>query len=193
MVSTKIFWFSPPFFRVDDMYETFLQKIPLFAELPADDLSRLCAMIVEVRLAAGETLFNEGDMADMAYITYEGELEVTKLVDGREIRLDLHREPGIVIGESALLEESMRLATIRTEQMGKFVVVAIEDNGPGISPHNISKVFGPFFTTKPPGMGKGVGLTVAYNIVTNHHGNIEVQSEPGRTVFEVWLPVRDVS
>jgi signal transduction histidine kinase len=98
------------------MYETFLQKIPLFAELPADDLSQLCEMISEVRLEAGQTLFNEGDVADMAYILHEGELVVSKLVDGREIQVDVHQVPGVVIGESALLEESMRLATIRARQ-----------------------------------------------------------------------------
>lgn len=108
------------------MYETFLRKIPLFAELPTDDLGRLCHMIVEVRLEAGETLFKEGDAADMAYVLFEGELEVTKLVDGRtgrgleghgrEILIDIHREPGIVIGESALVEESVRLATIRARK-----------------------------------------------------------------------------
>lgn len=98
------------------MYETFLQKIPLFAELSQADLSQLCEMISEVRLEAGQTLFEEGDAADMAYILYEGELVVSKLVDGREIQVDVHRVPGIIIGESALLEESMRLATIRARQ-----------------------------------------------------------------------------
>jgi signal transduction histidine kinase len=73
-------------------------------------------MISEVRLEAGQTLFNEGDVADMAYILHKGELVVSKLVDGREIQVDVHRVPGVIIGESALLEESMRLATIRARQ-----------------------------------------------------------------------------
>ena len=98
------------------MYEDFLQKIPLFADLPYEDLARLCQMVGEVRLPAGQILFSEGSLADSAYILYEGELEIVKNVDGNEIFLDLKAEPGTVIGEMALLEESTRLATVRTSR-----------------------------------------------------------------------------
>ncbi len=95
------------------MYEDFLQKVPLFAELPGEDLTRLCQMIQEVRLSAGEMLFAEGSLADRAYILYEGELEIIKHVDGREVYVNRQNEPGTVIGEMALLEETTRLATVR--------------------------------------------------------------------------------
>lgn len=95
------------------MYEDFLQKVPLFAELPREDLTQLCKMTQEVHLLAGEELFAEGSIADRAYIIYEGELEIIKHVDGREVFVDLQTKPGTVIGEMALLEETTRLATVR--------------------------------------------------------------------------------
>jgi signal transduction histidine kinase len=80
--------------------------------------------------------------------------------------------------------------TIRTRRDGKGISVEIVDNGPGIPPEIQSRVFDPFFTTKPPGQGTGLGLDISYNIVVHkHRGDIKIESEPGRTSFQVWLPV----
>ena len=68
------------------------------------------------------------------------------------------------------------------------VSVTICDTGPGIPPETVPKLFEPFFTTKPMGMGTGLGLHLSHNIVVRHGGAIEVESEPGRTCFEVTLP-----
>lgn len=95
------------------MYEKFLRQVPLFADLPAADLTQLCQMVGEVRLTAGQVLFHEGSLADRAYILYEGQLEVVKNVDGRELLIDTQSKPGTVIGEMALLEETSRQATVR--------------------------------------------------------------------------------
>jgi two-component system, NtrC family, sensor kinase len=70
------------------------------------------------------------------------------------------------------------------------VVVEIEDNGAGISRADQSRIFEPFYTTKPPGRGTGLGLSICYGIVEDHQGHIEVESQPGRgTTFRVFLPV----
>ena len=80
--------------------------------------------------------------------------------------------------------------TIRTRQEGRWVVVEIEDNGPGIPAEIQSKIFDPFFTTKPPGKGTGLGLDISYNVVVHkHRGDIKLFSEPGRTCFQTWLPI----
>jgi signal transduction histidine kinase len=71
------------------------------------------------------------------------------------------------------------------------VVVEIEDHGPGIPPEIRDRVFEAFFTTKAPGKGTGQGLHVVYSIVTQRHrGKLDLQSEPGKTVFRVELPQR---
>jgi signal transduction histidine kinase len=80
--------------------------------------------------------------------------------------------------------------TVRTRRLGESVVVEIEDNGPGIPPEVRDRVFDAFFTTKPPGQGTGLGLNISYGIVVNRHrGDISLESEPGRTCFQVRLPV----
>jgi two-component system NtrC family sensor kinase len=70
------------------------------------------------------------------------------------------------------------------------VFVEIEDNGIGIPRADQSKIFEPFYTTKPPGRGTGLGLSICYGIVEEHRGRIEVDSQPGRgSIFRVFLPV----
>ena len=76
--------------------------------------------------------------------------------------------------------------TIRTRSEGDWVIVEIEDNGPGIPEEVQSRIFEAFFTTKAIGEGTGLGLNISYNIVVNQHrGDIRLTSEPGKTLFEV--------
>jgi signal transduction histidine kinase len=71
------------------------------------------------------------------------------------------------------------------------IVVEITDNGPGIPPEIQPRIFEPFFTTKAPGVGTGLGMHIAYNIVVHkHNGQIQVASKPGETQFRVTLPIR---
>ncbi len=72
---------------------------------------------------------------------------------------------------------------------GEFVVTEIWDDGPGIPPEIQARIFEPFFSTKAPGSGLGLGLDTAQRIVRQHRGYIHVQSEPGSTCFQVRLPV----
>ncbi len=79
---------------------------------------------------------------------------------------------------------------INTMLKQKSVVVSIIDTGGGINPENIQKIFDPFFTTKEPGKGTGLGLAITYNIIKEHHGTIEFNSEPGiGTKAIIKLPV----
>jgi signal transduction histidine kinase len=80
---------------------------------------------------------------------------------------------------------------LRTYTIDGHVGVEIIDNGPGIPPEVQPRIFEPFFTTKAPGVGTGLGLHIAYNIVVHkHHGQIQVASKPGETRFRVVLPVQ---
>lgn len=79
---------------------------------------------------------------------------------------------------------------VRAQQQDRWVVVEIEDDGPGIPSENQSKIFDPFFTTKAPGEGTGLGLNISRSlIVQKHHGQLQVDSEPGKTRFRVQLPM----
>ncbi|TGE20780.1 hypothetical protein E5K00_22640 [Hymenobacter aquaticus] len=82
--------------------------------------------------------------------------------------------------------------TLRTAVEGDFVRVFVIDNGPGIAPEVLPRIFEPFYTTKQAGEGTGLGLDIAQRIVRNHGGRLEVHSQPGRTEFCVWLPSGEV-
>lgn len=79
--------------------------------------------------------------------------------------------------------------TIDLREKNKKVEVSITDSGKGIPTELMSKIFQPFFTTKPPGEGSGLGLDIVRKILEKHQGNIEVESQPGKTTFTVSLPV----
>ena len=80
---------------------------------------------------------------------------------------------------------------IRTRRDGDWAMIEIEDNGPGIPAEIQSRIFDAFFTTKPPGKGTGLGLNITYSIVVHKHsGDIRLDSKPGQTRFEVWLPIK---
>jgi signal transduction histidine kinase len=80
---------------------------------------------------------------------------------------------------------------VRTYRDDSCVVVEIGDNGPGISPEVKPHIFEPFFTTKGVGQGTGLGLDTVQRIVKKHRGTIQVESHPGDTRFQVWLPLSE--
>jgi len=80
--------------------------------------------------------------------------------------------------------------TVRVRPSTEGVCVEIADNGPGIPPELVSRIFEPFVTTKDVGEGTGLGLDIAWRVVVHRHrGRLSVTSVPGDTVFRVWLPI----
>ena len=85
--------------------------------------------------------------------------------------------------------ESKGIITIRTYLKGDYVCVDVSDTGRGIAPEHYSKIFDPFYTTKVPGEGVGLGLSLSYDIVHKHGGIIKFDSTLGQgTTFTVMLP-----
>jgi signal transduction histidine kinase len=82
------------------------------------------------------------------------------------------------------------LVTVTTRQVGDKVEISIKDNGLGIREDLQEKIFQPFFTTKPPGQGTGLGLSLSYDIIMAHGGEIKLETQQGEfTQFTVQLPM----
>ncbi|SOB60740.1 PAS/PAC sensor hybrid histidine kinase [Pseudodesulfovibrio profundus] len=89
--------------------------------------------------------------------------------------------------DTVLLDEEQ--ARILSLEPGEYVLMAIQDDGPGIPPEIMDKIFDPFFTTKDKTEGTGLGLSVVHGIIRSHRGGLQVLSPPeGGTVFEIYLP-----
>jgi len=114
--------------------------------------------------------------------------------------------PGIVLNEVQLEQTIVNIIDnavdaigdgkgeiqIATRLAGNRLVVEISDDGPGISPDVIDRIFDPFVTTKPVGKGTGLGLSICYGIVKQMGGDIEVESPHGAgALFRISFPVKD--
>jgi len=92
-------------------------------------------------------------------------------------------------GGTLLLEADVVEPAPTSRVAGRFVRIAVRDNGCGMDGATLDKVFDPFFTTKQAGKGTGLGLYMAYRIVERHGGTIDIQSQKGRgTTVEIYLP-----
>jgi signal transduction histidine kinase len=80
--------------------------------------------------------------------------------------------------------------SVSTKKEGDKILVSVKDNGNGIPQKILDKIFQPFFTTKPTGQGTGLGLSLSYDIVKAHGGELKVETKEGKgTVFMIVLPV----
>ena len=78
---------------------------------------------------------------------------------------------------------------LSTKKVGDKVFISVKDNGPGIPKKILDKIFQPFFTTKPTGQGPGLGLSLSYDIVKAHGGELKVETKEGEgTTFIIQLP-----
>ncbi len=79
---------------------------------------------------------------------------------------------------------------VGTKKVGDKVLISVRDNGPGIPQKILDKIFQPFFTTKPTGQGTGLGLSLSYDIVKAHGGELKVETKEGEgSTFVITLPV----
>ncbi len=96
----------------------------------------------------------------------------------------------LLVNASHAIVGNEGLVIIKTWADEKAVYVSVKDNGIGIPPEKIKRIFEPFYTTKPAGKGTGLGLSIAYDIVKKHKGIIEIKTKVGvGTEFLVILPL----
>jgi signal transduction histidine kinase len=83
---------------------------------------------------------------------------------------------------------------INTKKLNDKITIRVKDNGNGIPQNIVDKIFQPFFTTKPTGQGTGLGLSLSYDIVKAHSGEIKVESKEGEgSEFIILIPVNNRS
>jgi signal transduction histidine kinase len=104
----------------------------------------------------------------------------------QQVLINLLQNAAGVIGPGGLI----RIAAQREKSAdGEGTVITVEDNGPGIAPENLTRIFDPFYSTKPVGKGTGLGLFIVHEIVGQHGGTVVVDSEPGHGArFSVHIP-----
>jgi signal transduction histidine kinase len=98
----------------------------------------------------------------------------------------------MLVNASHAIEETGGIA-INSSINQDEVTISFEDNGAGINPEDLNKIFTPFFTTKPVGKGTGLGLHIVRSIIDEHHGRIDVSSIVGQgSTFCIYLPIINV-
>ena len=105
---------------------------------------------------------------------------------------DLPYIPTVIVSTKLLKSPLGDLGAKRdTGDLGaKRVEISVSDNGPGIPRHILDKIFQPFFTTKPTGQGTGLGLSLSYDIIKAHGGELKVETKEGEgSVFTIQLPI----
>jgi PAS domain S-box-containing protein len=116
----------------------------------------------------------------------------------QQVLMNLLMNASDAVSRNGLIIIETQVETINAEtlgkhieaQYGKYVVVSVSDNGVGIEPGIIQRIFDPFFSTKDKGKGTGLGLAVVYGVLKNLNGFVKVYSEPGKgSIFRVFLPV----
>jgi two-component system, NtrC family, sensor kinase len=120
-----------------------------------------------------------------------GNLNVIRQDIGRVV-LNLINNAFYVVDEKKKQQPSGYVPTVSvsTKKINGKVEIKIKDNGIGIPQKVFEKIFQPFFTTKPTGQGTGLGLSLSYDIVKAHSGEINVESKEGEfTQFTIVLPV----
>ena len=174
------------------------------------EAARAAKIVADLRLVARQTERSGGPRGPVQLNeVVRGVLEIrryTLQTHGVDVRADLardlpsvHADPGemeqVVLNLVLNAEHSLadhpgeRRLIVRTRPSALGVTLQVVDSGPGIPGENLERIFDPFWTTREPGQGTGLGLSLVHGIVTEHGGEIRVDSEPGRgAAFAVELP-----
>lgn len=132
------------------------------------------------------------------YACTEKNKQLRRMSDGSEERVHTKKnpyQPTVTISTKLFNAQSRKPGSKAKgrfhENNGDFIEIAVSDNGPGIPSRVLDKIFQPFFTTKPTGAGTGLGLSLSYDIVKAHEGELKVQTDEAHgTTFIIQLPVK---
>jgi len=154
------------------------------------DINALCEEYLRLAyhgLRAKDNAFNAKMETD--FDASIGKINVIPQDIGRVV-LNLITNAFQACGENGIVKVTTSLMSTSEGSNGGGVTISVSDNGSGISDEIKDKIFQPFFTTKPTGQGTGLGLSLAYDIIKAHGGELKVESEVGEgTVFTIQLPL----
>lgn len=163
---------------------TYLDQAPIL-EVDVHDGLENTLVIMQHKLKQGVTIKREYSPDLPRIEAYASELNQvwTNIIDNAVDAMNPSTLPSVA-GRAAEI-------ILRTYQEDRCVVVEIVDNGPGIPEEIQMRIYEPFFTTKPPGKGTGLGLHISHDIIANRHrGQLLVESKPGATKFKIVLPIQ---
>ena len=162
-----------------------------------------CKLIVQNVLAFARTQAATKNPADLSAVTRRACDAVERYAADNGCTLSLRLESGsapLAMSATGIeqvivnllrnaIQAGARRVIVRTEDTDGGMRLAIEDDGAGIEPSRIPRLFDPFFTTRHGEGGTGLGLSIVHGIVTDHGGTIDVASDPGTgTTFTIFLP-----
>ena len=156
------------------------------------DINSLCDEYIRLSfhgLRAKEKGFNVDFKMDLDQTI--GRIDIVPQDIGR-VLLNIYNNAFYAVREKALQQKNgyLPMIFVTTKKLGDTIQIAIRDNGNGISEKVIDKIFQPFFTTKPAGRGTGLGLSLSYDIIKAHGGEIKVNTKEGEgTEFIIELSV----
>jgi len=113
--------------------------------------------------------------------------------DIRRVLLNLYNNAFYAVAEKGkqTTEDFEPTVSVQTKKSGDNIFISVKDNGNGIPQKIVDKIFQPFFTTKPTGQGTGLGLSLSYDIIKAHGGEIKVETKEGEgTAFNIILPLK---
>lgn len=166
--------------------------LPLLKNMPEDavkvnQLERLSVMYIEINPDSAILFGKLGDSIAEKSHYYEGQIRCLTNITFAHI---MHSNWAVAERKRSQPEGYNPEITVSTRKKGDRVEICISDNGIGIPEKLLNKIFQPFFTTKPSGQGAGLGLSLSYDILKAHGGELIVNTKEGEgTVFTIQLPV----
>jgi signal transduction histidine kinase len=189
--------------RLDLIYTA--SNLPELAARSREGLRRIQGIVRDLREFARADIGDETDIDLNDAITSTANIIAGRAKAG-DIAIDLQllKVPMVPGNPSRINQVIMNLlanavdachphghVTVRSRAEAEAVALEVEDTGDGIDPSIANRIYDPFFTTKPPGKGTGLGLTISYGVVRDHSGLIDFVTERGKgTTFRVLLPRR---
>jgi PAS domain S-box-containing protein len=156
-----------------DLNEVISDMKPLLERLLREDVDLAMALEPGAGLVTADRSQLEQVMVILAVNARDA------MPDGGQLTIETHREEV----DEAWVRQHL------DPRPGSYVVLTVSDSGTGMDAATLARVFEPFFTTKDVGKGRGLGLAASYGIITQSHGHITVDSEPGKGArFRIYLP-----